>query len=121
MKSFFGLLLTAVMAYVGYLLFPFFVANYQLEDTMDSTARFGAVDVHKSELAMKEDVLKEARELNVPLESDDIHVRRTYNDVMIWGDYTVRVDMPFYPFDLHFEPKSQSKKHEYLPRLSGAN
>src|SRR5208282_2084982 len=92
MKSFFGLLVMAAILYAGYLLLPFFIANYQLEDTMDSTARFGAMDSHKSETAMRDDVLKEARALNVPLEAENIHVLRAYTDVMIWGEYTVHVN-----------------------------
>lgn len=109
----------AAMLYAGYLLLPHYIADYQLADTMDSTARMGTADAHTTESAMKDDVLREARYLNVPLDRDDLHVVRINNEVMIWGDYTIHVDMPWYPFDLHFAPMSKSKVHAGDPRLGG--
>jgi protein involved in polysaccharide export with SLBB domain len=31
-------------------------------------------------------------------------------EVLVWGDYTVHIDLPIYPVDLRFQPASKSKK-----------
>ena len=64
----------------------------------------------KSEEELRKNILRQARELHVELQPNQLFVQRVMNDVLIWGDYTVHVDVPVYPFDLHFQPMSKSKK-----------
>jgi hypothetical protein len=110
LKTLFGLFVIVAAIFCGWKMLPPYMAYYQFEEAMDDVARTGAVDSRKSLDDLRSMVLKEANGVNLNLNPDQIQVQRIYNDVLIWGDYTVRVDMPVYPFDLHFHPASKSKK-----------
>ena len=110
MKTILGLAIIGFALYAAYLLLPHYIANYQLEDTIDSVARFGSVNFRATDEGMRENVLQEARVLDIPLQPEDVHVRRVYGEVLIWCDYSVHVDMPFHPMDLDFEAQSKSKE-----------
>jgi hypothetical protein len=77
---------------------------------MEDAARSGTADYRRTDQEIQEEVLKQARELNVPVTAEDVHVERVNSEVMVWSDYTVRVDLPVHPIDLHFQPASKSKK-----------
>jgi hypothetical protein len=110
LRSLLGLFIVGVIIYCAWTLLPVYITNYQLEDAMDSAARFGAVDSRKTEREIRESVLHEAQALQVDITPEQIQVQRTANDVLVWGDYTVHVNLPLYPVDLHFQPMSKSKK-----------
>lgn len=96
--------------YTAWQVFPSFLANYELEKTIDTAARFGAMDGRQSEEELRDRIVREARALHIDLQPEQVYVQRIPNDVLIWGDYTVHVDLPVHPLDLHFQPMSQSKK-----------
>ncbi len=110
LKSLLGLCILGSALYAAWLVFPVYFANYQLEDAMDSAARFGYMDRSKTDQDIRDSVLKEARSLNIPIQPEQIQVQRTGTELLVWGDYTVHVDMPVHPFDLHFQPASKNKK-----------
>src|SRR6266542_49896 len=111
LRSLFWLFIVVAGLYVGWRVAPVYFANYQLEEAMEDTARDASVNTRRSEEEIRDKVLRQARELDIPLKSEDVKVRRTESsDVLVWGDYTVHVDLPIYPLDLHFQPASKSKK-----------
>ena len=110
LRSLAGLIFVVVCVYTTWKVLPSYMANYELEQTIDNAARFGAMDPRKSEEELRANILHQAEELHVELQPNQVHVQRIVNDVLIWSDYTVHVDVPIYPFDLHFQPMSKSKK-----------
>jgi hypothetical protein len=105
-----GLLVAGV--YVGAELIPPYFSNYEFQDTLDTEARLGTYST-KADDVIRDAVFKRAQDLEIPVTKDDIKVQRTGNGgggaVTIETDYTVHVDLPGYPLDLHFHPESKNK------------
>jgi hypothetical protein len=110
LRSWMWIFILAASAYTALRVFPSYMANYELEKTIDTAARFGAMDRQLSEQELHDRVLVEARTLHIDLQPEQLYVQRIPNDVLIWGDYTVHVDLPVHPLDLHFQPMSKSKR-----------
>src|SRR5262249_20676721 len=105
-----GLLAAAV--YVGAQVIPPYFANYEFQDTLNTEARMGTYST-KSDDVIREAVYRRAQELELPLNSEDIKLERVGPNgnaaVSIEVDYSVHVDLPGYPMDLHFHPVSKNK------------
>ena len=103
----FGIIISA--AYVGFLVVPAYWSYYQFQDAVESEARINSYTT-KSEGDMRDAMWKKAKQLDLPLASeDDIKVQRQGNTVAISTQYTVHIDIPVHPFDLNFAPASQNK------------
>lgn len=109
LKSLIGLLIVVAGVYVAWQIFPPYYNNFQFQDTIESEARLNSYNT-KSEQEIKELIMKKARELEIPLASDQLTVRRSGNEVSISAEYSVHVDLPVYPLDLKFAPSSKNKK-----------
>jgi hypothetical protein len=112
MKTLKALIAIAVVVsavYVGYLVAPVYWNYYQFQDSIEEEARIQSY-TGKSENDMRDTVWKKARQLDLPLTSeDDIKVQRAGSTVSISTEYTVHIDVPFHPFDLKFQPTTQNK------------
>ena len=112
MKPILVLALLAALVYVTAQLVPPYFANYQFQDTLDSEARLGTYST-KGDDVIRDAVFKKAQDLEIPVAKDKINVQRTgtpgSGSVMIETDYTVHVELPGYPMDLHFHPQSKNK------------
>lgn len=109
------ILILAVLAaavYVGAELIPPYFANYEFQDTLDTEARLGTYSTKGDDL-IRDTVFRKAQDLEIPVTREEIKVQRTGNpgsgSVSIETDYTVHVDLPGYPLDLHFHPQSKNK------------
>jgi len=106
------LALLGMGVYVGAEVIPPYFANYQFQDAIDTEARLATYST-KSEDSMRDSIFKQAQNLEIPVTRDDIKVQRTGNQgsgsVLIETDYTVHVDLPGYPLELHFHPASKNK------------
>jgi hypothetical protein len=104
--------LLAAGAYVAAELVPPYFSNYQFQDTLDTEARLGTYST-KGDDVIRDTVFKKAQDLEIPVTKEEIKVQRTGTPgsgaVMIETDYTVHVDLPGYPMDLHFHPQSKNK------------
>lgn len=108
LKPFMGIGLVAVVFYLMYMLVPPYFNNYRLDDWMQSESRLGTYG-SKSEDMIREDVVKKALEYDVALSPNQVIVRIDGRTTTISADYTVHVDLPFYPVDLRFTPGAQTK------------
>ena len=106
------LALLAIGVYVGAEVIPPYFANYQFQDAIDTEARLATYST-KTEDSMRDSIFKQAQNLEIPVTRDDIKVQRTGSQgsgsVFIETDYTVHVDLPGYPLDLHFHPATKNK------------
>jgi uncharacterized membrane protein len=87
---------------------PPYVAEYQLSDKMDETARFATVNSY-NENQIRDTVYQTVRDLSIPVKKDDIKVEATRSVVKISVDYTVPVDLLFYHTSLHFTPSAENR------------
>jgi len=107
-----GLIFLALIAlgvYVGIKAGPAFINNYQLQDSMQSEARF-ALSSRKTPDEVRNDVYTEVQHLGLPIEKKDIRIKYPGIEQGLMGtvdidiDYTVGVDLGFYDLQLNFHP-----------------
>ncbi len=103
LKAIIWLLILGAVVYVCYKVIPIYLNNYQLEDRMQTEARFAVVN-RKSEEAIRDVVYREIQERDIPARREDIRVQSTQRNVHISVDYTVTVDLRVYQLHLHFTP-----------------
>ena len=107
-KALVGVAVVVAGIYVAYRLIPPYFANFQLEDAIESEARLGSYS-NKSEADIVDIVLKKAKDLDIKLRAEQVHVQRDSSGLSIWAEYTVHVDLPGYPVDLKFKPSTSNK------------
>lgn len=111
-KLIFGLFVIVAAIYLGVALVPAYYTNYELQDALNNEALM-ATNSGKTEDAIQESVFKQAHQLGIDISRDDVKVQRNgaqfSGSVSIEVDYTVHVNLPGYPFDLHFAPVATNK------------
>ena len=109
LKALFGLFVVVAMVYLGIKVLPPYFANYQFSDVIQSETEMNSYN-QKTEQEIRDGILKKARDLDIPLTSDQVKVQRLGSELAISADYTVHIDIPVYPFDLHFTPSGKNKR-----------
>jgi hypothetical protein len=109
-KKLLGLLVFVTVIYMGWMVLPVYMANYQFQDAIGTIAKFSAYNGH-SEDEIHEEVLKKAKDMDVPVKPENIKVNRDGTSVDITADYTVVLDLVNgKQLTLHFTPTSKEKK-----------
>lgn len=112
MKMVIGLAVIGIAIYLGVMLVPIYYNNYQFKDAVASEATLQTYTT-KPEADIRDTVYKKAQEMSIPIEKDQIKVQRTgtvgTGTLLIAAPYTVHVDIPGYPMDLHFDVSSDNK------------
>ena len=107
-----GILAIVASVYVCAELIPPYFSNYQFEDAIKTEA-LQSTYTPKTEDAIRETIFKKAQDLEIPVTRDQIKVQRTgpqgTGSVIIETQYTIHVDLPGYPLDLHFNPSTKNK------------
>jgi hypothetical protein len=100
------------LVYIAAEVIPPYFANYQFQDDLDNEARLGTYST-KGDDIIRDAVFKKAQDLEIPITRDQIRIQRTgasgSGGVMIEADYSVHVELPGYPLDLHFHPQTKNK------------
>lgn len=111
-KLAFGLIVIVAAIYVGAAVIPVYYANYEFQDMIKTEATLQTYTT-KPEAEIQQTILKRAQELDIPLTKDQVKVQRRGNlgtgSLTIQAPYTVHVDLPGYPLDLHFDPSTENK------------
>lgn len=107
-KTVLFLLFFASVIFVGFKTIPAYVAEYQLADKMQETARYSVV-TRQNEEQIRESIFKVVQDLEIPAKKEDIKVTSTNQLVTINVDYTVPVDLVVYQTEMHFSPSSANK------------
>jgi len=108
-KALFGLFVVVAMFYLAWKVLPPYFSNYQFQDELESQARYFSY-TPKSEQEIRDVIAKKAHDYDIPLTSEQVKVQRMGAEISISADYTVHIDIPVYPFDLHFTPATKSKR-----------
>jgi hypothetical protein len=98
--------------YGAWMIIPPYFANYQFEDQIKNEALHSTYTT-KSEDDIRSSVLKQAKELDIPLTREQVKVQRMgtmgTGTILIDVDYTVHVALPGYPLDVHFHPSTSNR------------
>ena len=109
-KAFAGIALIVLAIVVVFDIAPPYYNNFQLEDTMGEEARMNTYTPKTAE-QIKDTIFRKCKELDIPVTREQVNVQRDAQSVAIWIEYTVHVDLPFYPVDLKFHPSSKNKTY----------
>src|SRR5512146_2641781 len=94
LRSLLGVAIVVAGFYLAWVLIPPYYNNYSFQDEIENEARTATYSFATTEDDIKKEVANKAKELDIPLTADDIHVQKTGNDVAIWAEYTVTVNTP---------------------------
>lgn len=86
----------AICAMVAVKMVPVKVKTAELEDFMVEQAQW-AYNAETS--AIKKNILARARELELPLEEDDLRVERVRDRIQMEASYTVPIEFPGYTYE----------------------
>lgn len=106
-----AILVTAILVflvYAGWKMVPPYIDEYQLNDTMQETAKFASV-TRSREDQIRATIFRKIEELDIPATKEDVKVSAVNGKVSISVDYSVPIDLMFYKFDLHFTPATSNK------------
>lgn len=98
-----GLVLAAVK------IVPVYVNNYQLQDSMETEARF-AVANRATPVQIRQDIWKKVVEIGVPAKQDNLKVMYGPDGaIQITLDYNVLIDLIVYKWDKDFHIKADNR------------
>lgn len=106
-RALFGLFLAIAFFYVAWKVVPPYMNDYEFEDAVAQIAHEATFNYQRTEQDVKEAVAKKATEFHIPLTSEQVHVSRNGTEVVITGDYSIHVELPVRPLDLHFHVNSK--------------
>ena len=96
--------------YLAWLLIPPYYNSYSFQDELDNQARQAVYAYQTTEQDVKENLAKKAKELDIPLTADQIHVQRSGSDISISAEYTVEIQTPVKTIELKFSPSTKNKR-----------
>jgi hypothetical protein len=92
---------------------PPMLSNYSFQDDMKTVAMVDSSNLQKTDDDIRNDVLKKAKERDLPIEAKQITVQHINTPgltaVYVAADYSVTINLPGYSFDMHFTPNSGNK------------
>ena len=103
-----GVAVLFAILFVAWNMVPPYFHNYQLSDFVDSEARNSTYSTLSAD-AIRNAVIKEAESDNITLAPEQVSVIRDSNNVAISVNYSVHVDLPFFPQDLNFALQSKNR------------
>jgi hypothetical protein len=92
---------------------PPLMANYSFSDDLRNVALMDGANYQKTDEDVRNDVMRKVKEQNLPIVAKQVTVQRINTPGMsalyVAADYSVTVSLPFYSFDMHFNPTSGNK------------
>jgi Domain of unknown function (DUF4845) len=96
------------MIFAGVKIVPPYFAEFQIQDSMQTEARF-AVSNRQTEKDIRDDIWRKVQELGIPAKQDDILIQANEGTVKISLSYTVPIDLLVYQFNLDFHPQADNR------------
>jgi hypothetical protein len=110
-KALFGLFIVVGGFYLAWKVLPPYFNNYEFQEEIETQSRqLSYANPPKTEQEIRDIIAKKARDLDIPITSEQVKVDRTGSELGIATEYTIHVDVPVYPFDLHFGAATRNKK-----------
>ena len=113
LKLVIGLLAIIAVVLAIFQVAPPIMANYSFQDDLKTIALMDGTDLKKTDEDIRNDVLRKAREHEMPIDAKQVTVQRINSPgmgtIFVAADYAVTVNLPGYSFDMHFTPNSGNK------------
>jgi hypothetical protein len=93
------MLLFAIGVLIAWKAVPVKVQSAELYDYMVELTKFAASSSAEN---LKKQVVTKAAELDLPLDKDDVEVRKTTDRIQIEASYTVPLEFPGYTYEWNF-------------------
>jgi hypothetical protein len=94
MSLIFTLAIVGALVFTAFKIVPVYVDKYQMQDAIETESRFALASYPKKNADdIRNDVLKKAQDVGVPVKSEDIQVTVTNLGVDISLDYSVPIDL----------------------------
>jgi len=111
-KMLLGLFVIVGGIFVGIKVVPAYFSNYEFRDWIKDEATRDTY-AQKTENDIRTAVFRKAQDLDIPITEEGIKVQRQGMQfagvVIIQAPYVVHVDIPGYPFDMHFDASTENK------------
>jgi hypothetical protein len=108
-----GLLAIIAVVVALFQVAPPIMTNYSFQDDLKTVALMDGTSAQKTEEDIRNDVLRKAKEHDLPIEAKQVTVQRInmpgLGGVYVAADYAVTISLPGYSFDMHFTPNSGNK------------
>ena len=107
----FALFFLLAAAYLGYKFVPPIFSNYQFQDAVNEEATFSLMRAGSrgQENAIKEtrnNIFKKAKDLEIPVDKEDIKIKIGDERVNINVSYTVPIEILGYTYEMNFTVQS---------------
>jgi hypothetical protein len=113
LKALGGFLAIILVVVACFEVVPPLMANYSFQDDLRSVSLMDGASFQKTDDDVRTDVMRKVKDQNLPITAKQITVQRINTPGMsalyIAADYSVTVSLPFYSFDMHFNPNSGNK------------
>jgi predicted membrane protein len=107
LKAIIWLAILVSMIYVGIMVIPVLVDEYEFQDAMQTVARFASANRQSAD-DIRAALVKEAKSEDIPIQPEDIHVESQAGNVRISANYSVTVDLHLYQWTLNFSPSASN-------------
>ena len=107
-KLFILLAFLGTMIFAGVKILPIYVNNYQMQDAIESEARF-AIGNRLGAKDIRDNIWKKVNEIGVPADQESLKVTANQGAVQISLDYSVPVDLLVYKFTLDFHDHADNR------------
>ena len=97
----------ASFIYVGIVVVPVLLDEYEFQDAMTTTARIGAAS-RLSPDQIRKTLADEAMSDDIPVKPEDIHVDSVGGHVKVSASYSVTVNLQVYQWTLTFNPSASA-------------
>lgn len=96
--------------YFAWVLIPPYYNNYTFQDAVETEARMASYQAQRTDQDVAETLAKKAKELDIPLTAEQIHISRNGSDLTVTADYTVTVNTIFKPIELKFSTNKTNRR-----------
>jgi hypothetical protein len=103
-----ALFVLGLMVAILIALAPVYFENYQLRNYITGLVHTPNAGATPDE-TLRSEVLAQARQLDLPVQSNDVKITHTDGKLEVQMKYAVQMDFPLYQVDLHFHPSASSK------------
>lgn len=100
----FSLLVLTAIAYFAVNIGDVYYRYYRFRDAIRQEARFAS---RNSDEAIRRRLRSVAEELGLPEQAGRIHIRRSPQVIIIWSEYSERVELPLIVRDLDLTPTGE--------------
>jgi hypothetical protein len=103
-----GCLVLAALVFFAVLFAPVYIRNLKLQNFVDEMTH-RVENEKQSDEVLRSRVLEKARQLDLPVREDNVHIFRSADGLRIDVQYAVTVTAPFYSVGIHFYPGAGSR------------